>query len=40
MMVATLLAIVAIMEQELTKWEGWLLLLFYLFFLGSLFGLV
>lgn len=38
MIAASLLAIFTIMEQELTKWEGWLLLLFYAFFLGSLFG--
>jgi len=40
MIVASFLAIVVIFEQELTKWEGWLLLLFYVFFLGSLFGLL
>jgi cation:H+ antiporter len=38
MMVASVIAVLAIMEQELTNWEGWLLLLFYIFFLGSLFG--
>ncbi len=40
MVVASIMAAFAIMEQELTKWEGWLLLLFYIFFLGSLFGLL
>lgn len=40
MIVASFLAIFVIMEQELTRWEGWLLLLFYIFFLGSLFGLL
>lgn len=40
MIVASLLVIFMIIEQELTKWEGWLLLLFYVFFLGSLFGLL
>jgi hypothetical protein len=34
------LAIIAIMEQELTRWEGWLLLLFYVFFLCALFGIL
>ncbi|MGI9492252.1 MAG: sodium:calcium antiporter, partial [Geminicoccaceae bacterium] len=38
MVVASIIAAFAIMEQELTNWEGWLLLLFYVFFLGSLFG--
>lgn len=40
MIAATLMTMFAIMEQELTKWEGWLLLLFYTFFMGSLFGLL
>ena len=26
-----------IMEKEMTKWEGWLSLLFYVYFLGALF---
>ena len=38
MVVASLIAAFTIMEQELTMWEGALLLLFYIFFLGSLFG--
>lgn len=40
MVVASMMAAFVIMEQEITKWEGWLLLLFYIFFLGSLFGLL
>ena len=40
MVAASVIAVFTIMEQELTNWEGWLLLLFYIFFLGSLFGLL
>lgn len=40
MLIATLLAFIMIMEKELTLWEGWLLLLFYVFFLGALFNLL
>jgi cation:H+ antiporter len=40
MIVATLLTFFSIMERELTKWEGWLLLLFYVYFIGALFGLI
>jgi hypothetical protein len=29
-----------IMEKEMTKWEGWLAILFYVYFLGALFDLV
>ncbi|MEM7022706.1 MAG: calcium/sodium antiporter [Pseudomonadota bacterium] len=38
--VATVLAFVMIMEKEITKWEGWLLILFYIYFIGALFGVM
>jgi cation:H+ antiporter len=37
---ATVLTVFMIMENELTRWEGWLLLLLYGHFLGSLFDLL
>jgi cation:H+ antiporter len=40
MIIATLLAFSMIMEKEMTKWEGWLSLLFYVYFLGALFNLL
>jgi cation:H+ antiporter len=40
MVIATLLGFFMIMEKEMTKWEGWLALLFYAFFLGTLFNLL
>lgn len=40
MVVATLLAFFMIMEKEMTRWEGWLAILFYVYFLGSLFNLM
>jgi cation:H+ antiporter len=39
MIVATLLYFVIIWEKEITLWEGWMLVIFYIFFLGKLFGL-
>ncbi len=39
MIVATLLYFVVIWEKEITLWEGWMLVIFYIFFLGKLFGL-
>ncbi len=39
MLVATLLYFVVIWEKEMTLWEGWMLVIFYVFFLGKLFGL-
>ncbi len=39
MIVATLLYFVIIWEKEITHWEGWMLVIFYVFFLGKLFGL-
>jgi cation:H+ antiporter len=40
MVIATLLAFFMIMEKEMTKWEGWLLILFYAYFIGSLLNLM
>jgi len=40
MVIATLLSFFMIMEKEMTKWEGWLLLLFYVYFIGSLLNLM
>ncbi len=39
MLIATLLYFFMTQDNELTKWEGFLLLLFYVFFIGSLFSL-
>jgi len=39
MIVATLLYFVMAQDREITRWEGWLLLLFYALFLGKLFDL-
>ncbi|HJO02143.1 MAG: calcium/sodium antiporter [Candidatus Woesearchaeota archaeon] len=39
MMVATLLFFFITLGKEVTRWEGWMLLLFYIFFIGKLFGL-
>jgi cation:H+ antiporter len=40
MLIATLLTFFMIMEKEMTKWEGWLLILFYVYFIGSLLNLM
>ena len=37
MLIATLLVYFIIMQQEMTRWEGWLLILFYVFFIAELF---
>ena len=39
MLIATLLFFFITQEKEVTKWEGYLLLLFYVFFIGKLFNL-
>ena len=39
MLIATLLFFFITQEKEVTKWEGYILLLFYIFFIGKLFGL-
>lgn len=40
MVMATLLYFFMAQDKEITAWEGWLLLLFYVLFLGKLFGVV
>ena len=40
MVIATLLFFFITQQKRITQWEGWLLLVFYLFFLGKLFSLV
>jgi cation:H+ antiporter len=40
MVIATVLAFFVIMEKEMTKWEGWLMILFYVYFLGALFNVM
>ena len=39
MLVATILYFFITQDKEITKWEGWLLVIFYVFFLGKLFNL-
>ena len=39
MLIATLLFFIITQEKEVTKWEGYLLLLFYVFFIGKIFNL-
>ena len=38
MLIATLLYFFITQDREITKWEGWLLILFYVFFIGKLFN--
>jgi cation:H+ antiporter len=40
MLIATILAFFMIMEKEMTKWEGWLMILFYVYFIGALFNVM
>jgi cation:H+ antiporter len=40
MVAATLIYYFMVEDKEITRWEGWLLLLFYIFFIGYLFGVV
>jgi cation:H+ antiporter len=40
MLLATLLFFFITQEREITQWEGWLLLLFYVVFIGKLFYLI
>jgi cation:H+ antiporter len=40
MVVATVITFFITMEKEMTRWEGWLMMLFYAYFLGGLFDLV
>ncbi|MAH32827.1 conjugal transfer protein TraR [archaeon] len=39
MIIATLLFFFITQEKEITRWEGWLLVLFYVFFVGKIVGL-
>ena len=39
MLIATLLFFFVTLEKEITNWEGWMLLIFYVFFIGKLFNL-
>lgn len=39
MLIATLLYFFITHDKEITKWEGWLLVIFYVFFIGKLFSL-
>lgn len=39
MVLATVLAVFMTMEREVSKWEGWLLILLYVYFIGALFEL-
>jgi len=39
MIIATLLFFFVTVEKEVTKWEGWILIIFYVFFIGKLFNL-
>lgn len=40
MIIATVLAFFMVMEKEMTKWEGWLMILFYIYFIGALFNVM
>lgn len=40
MIAATIIVYFIIMQQEITRWEGWLLLLFYVYFIGALFEIL
>jgi cation:H+ antiporter len=40
MLAVTLIFVFITQDKEVTKWEGWLFILFYLFFLGHILGLL
>lgn len=40
MVIATILFFAVIQDRRLTRWEGWLFLLFYVYFLGKIFHVV
>lgn len=40
MLVATLLCFFMTQDKEITKWEGWMLIIFYVFFIGKVFNLL
>jgi len=37
---STLIFVLVMVDQKINRWEGWFLLVFYLFFIGKLFGWV
>ena len=39
MLIATLMFLFITLNKEITKWEGWLLLMFYILFIGKIFNL-
>lgn len=39
MLLATLIYFFTIQDQEVTRWEGWMLIIFYILFIGKLFNL-
>ncbi len=38
MVIATILFFLITQQKQITQWEGWLLIIFYLFFLGKIFN--
>ncbi|MAE68815.1 conjugal transfer protein TraR [bacterium] len=40
MLIATFLFVFITQDREITKWEGWLLILFYIFFIGKIVGIL
>ena len=40
MLIATILYFFMTQDKEITRWEGWLLVIFYAFFVGELFSLI
>ncbi|GBE56022.1 inner membrane protein YrbG [archaeon BMS3Bbin16] len=40
MFLATLLYVFITQDKQITKWEGWLLIIFYLYFIGKIIGVV
>jgi cation:H+ antiporter len=40
MLIATLLAFFVVLGKNITKWEGWLMILFYVYFIGALFNVM
>ena len=40
MLMATLLYVFITQDKEIAGWEGWLLLIFYIFFIGKLYGFI
>ena len=40
MFLATLLYVFITQDKQITKWEGWLLIIFYLYFIGNIIGVV